>query len=182
MPTPGPTLETERLILRPPREEDLDGWAAFMGDEASARFVGGVQPREAAWRSMAAMAGSWGLRGFGMFSVIEKASGSWVGRLGPWMPEGWPGTEVGWGLARAAWGRGYAAEGAAAAIDWAFDALGWDEVIHCIDPANAPSIALAERLGSANRGPGKLPPPFETAPVDIWGQPREQWRTRRAAR
>ena len=90
-----------------------------------------------------------------MFSVIEKASGRWVGRLGPWQPEGWPGTEVGWGLARDAWGKGYATEGAAAAIDWAFDALGWDDVIHCIDPGNA---ALgpgrrAPRLGPSRPGP-----------------------------
>jgi RimJ/RimL family protein N-acetyltransferase len=71
----GPTLETPRLILRPPREEDLDGWAALMGDEESARHIGGPMSRSAAWRTMSAMAGSWVLKGFGMFSVIEKDSG-----------------------------------------------------------------------------------------------------------
>lgn len=39
-------------------------------------------------------AGAWTIRGFSMFSVIEKDSGQWIGRLGPWQPEGWPGTEV----------------------------------------------------------------------------------------
>ena len=151
----GPTLETERLILRPPAAEDLDGWAAFMADEEAARFIGGALPRPTAWRTLATMAGSWALQGFGMFSVIEKSSGRWVGRLGPWQPEGWPGTEVGWGLAREAWGKGYATEGATAAIDWAFDALGWDDVIHCIDADNAGSIGVAERLGSVNRGRGR---------------------------
>lgn len=175
----GPTIETSRLILRPPAQEDLDGWAAFMADPETARFVGGVQQREAAWRGMAAMAGSWVLKGFGMFSVVEKASGRWIGRVGPWQPEGWPGTEVGWGILRDFWGRGYATESAAAAIDWAFDVLDWREVIHCIDPANAPSRAVAERLGAADRGPGRLPPPFEDLPVDIWGQSREAWRRRR---
>ena len=174
----GPTLATERLILRPPVQADLDGWAELLADEQSARFIGGVQPRAAAWRGMAAMTGSWPLLGFGMFSVIEKASGRCIGRIGPWRPVGWPGTEVGWGLVRAVWGKGYAAEGAAAAIDWAFDALGWSEVIHCIDPGNAPSIRLAERLGSTRRGPGRLPPPYAHMPVDIWGQTREQWRAR----
>ena len=113
-----------------------------------------------------------------MFWVVEKSTGHWLGRLGPWQPEAWPGTEVGWGLVRSAWGRGYATEGAARAIDWAFAELGWTEVIHCIDPENAGSIAVARRLGSANRGPGTLPPPFEAYPVDIWGQTREQWRRR----
>ena len=174
----GPTLETERLILRPPVEADLDGWAELMGDPESARFIGGVQARAAAWRGMAAMTGSWALKGFGMFSVVDKASGRWLGRLGPWQPDGWPGTEVGWGLVRSAWGHGYAAEGAAAAIDWTFAALGWGEIIHCIDPANTPSIRLAERLGSVHRGPGRLPAPFADMPVDIWAQSREQWQRR----
>ena len=175
----GPTLETERLILRPPIEADLDGWAALLGDEEAARYIGGAMARPAAWRAMAAVTGSWALKGFGMFSVVEKATGQWLGRLGPWQPEGWPGTEVGWGLRREAWGRGYATEGAARAIDWAFDHLGWDEVIHCIDPENDGSIGVARRLGSTNRGPGRLPAPFEHYPVDIWGQSRAAWRGRR---
>src|SRR5690606_16389669 len=90
---PGPTLETERLILRPPALEDFDAYAAFMADEQATRFLGGVQSRSVAWRGFATLGGSWALLGYGMFSVIEKSSGRWVGRLGPWMPEGWPGTE-----------------------------------------------------------------------------------------
>ena len=175
----GPTLETARLILRPPEERDLDGFAAMMADEEAARFVGGEQGRSGAWRGMAAMAGSWALRGYGMFSVIEKASGRWIGRVGPWQPEGWPGAEVGWGLERGAWGKGYATESATAAIDWAFDALGWDDVIHCIASANRPSARVAERLGSAFRGSAYLPSPFDSEPVEIWGQSRERWRARR---
>lgn len=171
-----PRLETARLILRPPLAEDLDGWAAFSADAEAMRFLGGPRSRAEAWRDLATMAGSWALKGFGMFSVIEKARGRWIGRLGPWRPEGWPGTEIGWGLARAAWGKGYALEGAAAATDWVFDHLGWTEVIHTIDPGNAASEALARRLGSIHRGPGRLPPPFENAPVDIWGQTAAMWR------
>jgi RimJ/RimL family protein N-acetyltransferase len=157
----GPILETERLLLRPPVEEDLDGWAALMADEDSSGFIGGPVGRAAAWRGIAAMAGSWALKGFSMFSVVEKQSGRWIGRVGPWQPEGWPGTEVGWGLLKDSWGKGYAAEAAARTMDWAFDGLGWEDIIHCIDPRNGPSIALAERLGSTNRGPGRLPAPFE---------------------
>ncbi len=175
----GPVIETDRLILRPTLAEDFDGWAALMADEAATRFLGGVQPRSAAWRGFCSMAGAWALYGFGMFSVVEKDSGRWIGRLGPWKPEGWPGSEVGWGLLPETWGKGYATEGAAAAIDWAFDHLDWTDVIHCIDPGNAPSQAVARRLGSRNRGVGAMPAPFEAAPVDIWGQTREEWRARR---
>jgi RimJ/RimL family protein N-acetyltransferase len=175
-------IETERLILRPTQAQDFDGWAGLMADPEASRFIGGPVARAEAWRGMMAMAGAWSLQGFGMFSMLEKAGGRWIGRTGPWQPEGWPGTEVGWGVIRAAQGQGFAYEAAVAAIDWAFDTLGWSEVIHCIDPANAPSQRLAERLGSSNRGPGRLPAPFAHFPVDVWGQTREQWRARRANR
>jgi RimJ/RimL family protein N-acetyltransferase len=172
-------LETSRLLLRVPRVTDLDSFAAMMADEETARFIGGVAPRAATWRTLMTMIGSWHANGFAMFSVYEKDTGQWVGRLGPWMPEGWPGTEVGWGIIRERWGCGYATEGAAAAIDWAFDHLGWTRVIHCIDPANTASQAVARKLGSRNLAPGTLPPPFQDAPIDIWGQSREEWRARR---
>ena len=175
----GPTLETARLILRPTSGEDFEPWAAFSADEEASRFLGGPQPRETAWRMMCTMAGSWVVRGFGMFSVIDKESGRWAGRLGPWQPEGWPGTEVGWGIAREFWGKGYAPEGATAAIDWAFANLGWEDIIHCIAPDNHASQAVARRLGSTLQGPGRLPAPYEEAAVEIWGQSRTHWRQNR---
>jgi RimJ/RimL family protein N-acetyltransferase len=182
MQAPGPTLETERLILRPTSSEDFDPWAAMMADEETARFIGGVSPRSVAWRQVCTMAGSWTIVGYGMFSVIEKATGLWIGRLGPWQPADWPGSEVGWGLTRASWGKGYAVEGAIAAMDWTFDTLDWTEIIHSIAPDNLPSAKVAERLGSKNWGPGKMPPPYEASRVDIWGQTREEWTARRRAR
>jgi RimJ/RimL family protein N-acetyltransferase len=115
-----------------------------------------------------------------MFSVLEKPGGRWLGQAGPWKPDGWPGNEVGWSFHPDAWGKGYATEAAVAAIDWAFDNLGWDAVIHCIDPANAPSQALARRLGSRNQGPGKMPAPYEDAQTDIWGQTHEEWAENRS--
>ena len=175
----GPVIQTARLTLRPPRAEDFDAWTAFAADAEVMRFMGGVQARSVAWRGLCSVAGAWSLFGCGMFSVIETATGRWVGRLGPWKPADWPGNEIGWGLARDAWGKGYAIEGAAAAMDWAFDSLGWTEVIHCIDPDNAPSQAVARRLGSGKLRPGRMPPPYDGEPIDIWGQTRAQWRARR---
>ena len=151
-----------------------------MADDAT-RFIGGPQPRSTAWRGFMSMAGSWSMLGYGMFSVIEKSSGAWIGRIGPWVPDGWPGLEVGWGLVPAAQGKGYAVEAATASIDWVFDHLGWTDVIHCIDPDNTPSQIVAQRLGSMNRGPGQMPAPFQDYPIDIWGQTREAWRARARA-
>jgi RimJ/RimL family protein N-acetyltransferase len=167
------------MILRPTRPEDFDAWAAFAADPESMRFLGGPQPRAVAWRAFAAMAGSWSLYGFGMFSLIDKASGRWLGRLGPWRPEGWPGNEIGWGLVRDVEGRGYALEGARAAVNWAFDVLGWTEIIHCIDDGNERSVALARRLGSVWLRRAALPPPVAVE-VDVYGQSRAAWRARAA--
>ncbi|HYE47529.1 MAG TPA: GNAT family N-acetyltransferase [Caulobacter sp.] len=175
---PGPTLTTARLILRPTAREDFDGWAELMADPENSGFIGGPQERPAAWRGMMSMAGAWALEGYAMFSVLDRETGEWLGRIGPWVPEGWPGTEVGWALLKKAWGKGYAVEAAEATIDWAFDTLGWTEVIHTIAPDNVASQLVAKRLGSTNNGPTKLPPPYEHMPVDSWGQTREQWRAR----
>lgn len=180
-PNLGPRLETPRLILRPPAAADYPAWCELLADPEAARFIGGVQPPAMAWRGLVAMAGAWALYGFAMFSVLERHSGRWIGRIGPWKPEGWPGTEVGWALLRSAWGQGYAGEAAAASITWAFDQLRWQEVVHVIAPQNQASIRLAERLGSKPRGPTRLPAPHDSLEVHLWGQSKAEWRSRQRA-
>ncbi|HEX2084604.1 MAG TPA: GNAT family N-acetyltransferase, partial [Solirubrobacteraceae bacterium] len=118
-----PTLATERLTLRPFENEDLDAWAAIVGDPEVAEFIGGVRDRAEAWMRMAAYHGHWVLRGYGQWAVVETESSRFVGRCGLWNPEGWPELEVGWTLARDVWGRGYATEAGRAAVAWGRSAL-----------------------------------------------------------
>ena len=143
-------LETDRLILRNiDPERDFEPWAAMMADEQTVRFIGGmVMDRAAAWRHMAAVIGHWTIRGYGFFSVEHRDTGEWLGRVGPWYPEGWPAPEVGWSIARQHWGNGYASEAGRAAVDFAFEVLGWDRVIHAIVAGNEQSAAVARKLGS----------------------------------
>ncbi|MBP2300083.1 GNAT family N-acetyltransferase [Azospirillum picis] len=176
-----PVLETPRLILRPTRAEDFDNWASMMADPQSVEYVGGVQSRPLAWRGFVAVAGAWMVYGHSMFSVIEKETGLWVGRVGPWIPDGWPGNEVGWAIMRERWRRGYAVEAATAAIDWAFETLGWDEVLHTINPRNLASKAVARRLGARMTGVAPLPEPMPQPEAEFWRQTREEWRARRSA-
>lgn len=178
MAAPEVQLETERLILRLPRVEDFERYAEMLADESS-RHIGGPLQRHDAWRRFLQMPGAWMLQGFAMFSVVERSGGRWMGQAGPWQPDGWPGTEVGYSFHPDARGKGYATEACIAAMDWAFDVLGWDEVIHSIAPTNTASQAVARRLGSRNRGPGRLPAPLDVHPIDIWGQTRAEWRSRR---
>lgn len=177
----GLRLETPRLWLRPTQLEDFEPWAEFAANPVSMRFLGGPQPKPVAWRAFVSMAGSWAIYGFGMFSLIEKSSGRWLGRLGPWRPEGWPGNEIGWGIVQDAEGHGYALEGACAAIDWAFESLGWTEIVHCIDDDNERSIALAKRLGSRWLRRALTPPPI-SVDLNLYGQSRAEWRAQRAQR
>ena len=149
-----PALETERLLLRPFRDDDLDAYAAMCADPEVMRYIGArsVLSREDAWRQMAMFMGHWQLRGFGVWAVEEKASGALVGRVGLYFPEGWPDRELAWTLARLHWGRGFALEAARAALAHAFDTLAWHRVISLIDPDNRRSIRLAERLGERREG------------------------------
>ena len=173
-----PTLETERLLLRVQRVEDFERFAEMMA-HASARFIGGPSLRGDAWRRFLQMPGAWTLQGFGMFALIDKTSGLYLGQAGPWYPDGWPGTEVGWSLHPDARGRGLVTEAALATVDYAFEVLGWERVVHSIVPDNHASKRVAERLGSRYLEPARMPPPLDTLDVELWGQTRDEWRARR---
>ena len=170
----GPILETERLLLRVLQAGDFERYAEMLAHPSSLH-IGGPLLRHEAWRRFLQMPGAWMVQGFAMFSVVEKSSGRWMGQAGPWCPDGWPGTEVGYSFHMDARGKGYATEACAAAMDYAFDILGWDEVIHSISPENTASQTVAQRLGSRNRGPGKLPPPLDVHAIEIWAQSRAEW-------
>ncbi|MCU9836552.1 GNAT family N-acetyltransferase [Ruegeria sp. WL0004] len=141
-----PTLHTDRLILRAPKLEDFEHWAAFF---ASPRAVHerGMMGRAAAWRVWASDVGIWTLRGYGPFGVERRDTGAYVGEVGIYEPDGYPGPELGWFVIPEAEGKGYAAEAARAVMIWARRNFGWDRLTNIIDPANARSIALGLRLG-----------------------------------
>lgn len=123
---------------------------AFADDDFS-RFITSQKrglSREEAWKSIAQVAGSWPLMGFGPWVVEERASGVPVGRIGPYAAEGWPDFEIGCAIFPEYQGRGYAVEGAAAAIAWAHEALSKDYVIHLIHPLNRASQRVAIALGA----------------------------------
>ncbi len=114
-----------------------------------ARFIGGPIAADLAWRAFGHVIGHWVMRGYGSFIITRTGSDEALGATGPWFPEAWPEPEIGWSLWSAeAEGCGIAAEAASAARDHAFSALGWSTAVSYIDPENARSIALAERLGA----------------------------------
>jgi RimJ/RimL family protein N-acetyltransferase len=146
--TPAPVLRTERLILRRPGPEDVPAMLRFFASDR-ARFYDGPMDEGAGWRRFAAYVGQWTLRGYGLFAMVERRIGETIGLAGPFHPQEFAEPEMSWLLADAAHeGRGYAREGCAAVLAHLFETHRWPSVVSYIDRGNAPSRALAERLGA----------------------------------
>lgn len=175
----APRLETARLTLRGWRPEDFEPYAAMLAEPETARFItrkGEPFSKGEVWREMALLIGHWQMLGHGMFVVEERATGAFLGRIGPLAPPGWPGFEIAWGLTAAACGRGFAQEAARAAIDWSFETFALDRIVSIIHPLNVASQRVAERVGE--RRTAELFTPFRE-PCDIWEMRREDWLERR---
>jgi ribosomal-protein-alanine N-acetyltransferase len=146
-----PVVETERLILRPFREDDLDGYTEVLQSaevRASLHLPDDVG-REQAWSGMALWLGQWELRGTGQWAVEARTTGEFLGRAGMHFPEraDWPGIEIGWAFHPRAWGNGYATEAGKASVDYAFAHHDVDALYSVILPENTRSQAVAQRLG-----------------------------------
>jgi len=110
---------------------------AFDGDYAAGRFEHHLE--------------HWRQHGFGLWLAQERVTGQvagWVGAAHPtYIPELAGSVEIAWTLRQPFWGQGLAIEGAAAAVEATFAHVALDEVISLINPANARSISVAQRLG-----------------------------------
>jgi RimJ/RimL family protein N-acetyltransferase len=144
-----PRVETERLLLREWREDDLDVFARLYGNPEVTRYLGdgSTMDRAQTWRTIAGAIGHWVLRGYGQWVIELKRTGEAIGRTGLINPEGWPGLEAGWVIAPEHQGKGYATEGGAAAVRYAFEQLRATHVISLVQPGNLPSQRVARKLG-----------------------------------
>ncbi len=141
-------LRTEHLVMRPPGEGDLDDLVAFHDDPLVRKMFGPTTRDEVAeWIAIARR--DWEVRGHGRVVLRGPDAGTFLGRSGL---RRWPGfdeVEVGWSLTAAVRGRGLATEAGSFWIDWGFRELDAPYFTANIDPDNAASIAVAERLGMA---------------------------------
>ncbi|MEW7009688.1 MULTISPECIES: GNAT family N-acetyltransferase [unclassified Lentilitoribacter] len=143
-----PTIETERLILRAWREDDLDNFVDFWADAEQTKYVGGTRQRTEIWRAMSGANGGWSMRGCGMMAVESKETGELVGNAGLHFPEGWPEREVGWIILPQHQRKGYASEAAIGALKYAYLDLGWQSAVSLIDKGNIASEGVAKKLGA----------------------------------
>jgi RimJ/RimL family protein N-acetyltransferase len=160
-----PSLETERLLLRPWRPaEDLDALAALNADPAVMRWVTPNRPlrREETADFLDWAVRHWDEHGFGLWAVVPRDEGAGcIGFAGlaipSFLPAILPAVEVGWRLAPAWWGRGLATEAARASVAFGFERLGLRLIVSVVDARNERSLRVAEKLGM-RPGPDRLHP------------------------
>ncbi|MFA9201206.1 MAG: GNAT family N-acetyltransferase [Cypionkella sp.] len=149
----APFLVTDRLELWRPAIADEPAMFAIIADPATHRYLGPMSSRADHFIRFQRGAGSWFLHGYGSFMVRRKSSPAVIGNCGVF--HSWRGLgedfddrpEAGWILAADQVGQGLAREAMGAALAWFDRVHGPREVVCMIDPDNAPSFALAARLG-----------------------------------
>lgn len=141
-------LETERLILRPMNESDIEDVYKMRRDDEIMRFIREpVMSRKEAedWINM--ISSRWAKDEIGFCSVIERASGKFAGWCGLWQLKENNEIEVGYAIAKNFWKKGYASEAAEAVLNYAFNGLGLKTVVAVARPENAGSRRVMEKIG-----------------------------------
>jgi len=147
----GPTLETERLLLRRWRPSDREPFARINADPVVMEHFPGLQSPQVSYEMMASFEEGFERDGFGLWAVEipgETQLAGFVGltRVAEDIPFA-PAVEVGWRLTPTAWGRGIAFEAAVRALDFGFGCAGLDEIVAYTAVGNVRSRRLMERLG-----------------------------------
>jgi ribosomal-protein-alanine N-acetyltransferase len=144
----APHLETKRLYLRPFQPGDLDVLAALCANPDVMRYVGhGVRTRKETETGLHRMMAHWQAHGFGMWKLVEKETGAFVGRAGLIHLDSTPEIEVGYVLDCPFWGRGLATEAARASLQFGFDPLGLERIVAIARPENHASQRVMQKLG-----------------------------------
>ena len=147
-------LETERLLLRQLEDTDFDALAAILRDpQVMYAYEHGFSVEEVQqW--LEKQQERYEICGFGLWAVVEKATGRMIGQCGLTMQD-WAGRqvpEIGYHLRRDKWRQGFAIEAAKACKQYAFQILRFQEVYSIVRDNNLPSQRVALRNGMSVRG------------------------------
>jgi RimJ/RimL family protein N-acetyltransferase len=145
-------IHTERLLLRPFKEGDLEALHAMQSDEEVVRYLYyGVRSLDAVRTALARKIASVSIDGEGdgvSAAVILRDTGELVADLSLWMvSEGHKQGELGFTVHPAHQRRGYATEAARPLLDFAFNTAGLHRVIGRTEARNAASVRVFEKLG-----------------------------------
>jgi len=144
-------ITTERLLLRPWRDEDITPFAAMNADPRVMEFFPALRTRAETEEQVARIREHFERHGFGYWAVEAPSVAPFIGFVGlKWTQFEAPFTpcvDIGWRLAYNHWGRGYATEAARAALGLGFKKLQLDEIVSFTVPANLRSRSVMVRLG-----------------------------------
>ncbi len=174
---------TERLVLRPFRDEDLPAWAELNTDPGVMQYLGGKPLSRAESDSIAAGVNEqYVAEGIGFLAIERRSDGTFLGAAGltreVWHPDD---LEIGWRLARTYWGHGYATEAAASWLAYAFTDLDLPRVLASTDVPNTKSIEVMKRLGMTFDHEAVLEADGETFDAVIYSITRKTWPARTEA-
>jgi ribosomal-protein-alanine N-acetyltransferase len=144
------TLETERLILRSFREEDVDAMAQLFSNPDFMRFSLGIFTERKQTIAFIEKVMGWDRAGIpSQFAVVPRGEDAIIGYCGFFYhPEhGIEDLEIGYRLNPAYWNRGLITEAAHAVRDQGFRDWKLSRVISLIHPENIPSRRVAEKNG-----------------------------------
>ncbi len=151
---------TPRTFLRQFVTADASVMMAVFSDPDVMRFGPGPQSLEWVQAWVQRQNEKYDRLGFGLWAVVLRDCETVVGFCGLSRFEdinGRPEVEVGYRLAKQYWGRGLATEAATSVRDLAFQQFEIDRLIALIDPQNASSIRVAEKLGMTHTDNVTLP-------------------------
>src|SRR5947209_15875503 len=142
-----PSIETERLLLRRFRPDDLDELAKLFADPDVMRYVGNGQPidRNEAERALRSIINHWERHGFGRWAVVDKQSNEFIGFGG--LRSLFDTPEVVYHFSKENWGKGLATELARASLRFGFEDRGFDRIVAIAKPLNTASIHVMKKLG-----------------------------------
>ena len=140
-------LETERLILRPLDEDDVDEIYAMRSDAEVMRFIREPQNRRESADWLELISSRWQTEQIGFCAMIEKASNEFVGWCGVWKLKETGEFEIGYATVPKIWGRGLATEAAVKFLEYAFERLQPEKIVAVAQPKNQASRRVMEKLG-----------------------------------
>jgi ribosomal-protein-alanine N-acetyltransferase len=143
-------LETERLVLRPMLETDIDALHRIFTDaKVMAAFNHGPFTRQQMLGWLQRNLDHQDRYGYGLFSVILRETGELIGDCGLEQMEvgGVQVAELGYDFRSDYWNQGFATEAACAVRDYAFHILGLPQLISLIRVGNLASKRVAEKIG-----------------------------------
>jgi len=145
-------IETERLLLRTWKEEDVEPFYQVNQDsrvlELLTEFL--FSSREEVKNFIHQQEKSFAKNRYMFFAVEEKISQALIGFCG--LMEAMPplsvsAVEIGWRLASGYWGKGYATELADAVLDYGWNELGLKEIFACTAAQNNRSQRVMKKIG-----------------------------------